>query len=295
MADASLIVALIGVAIIVFAAIGPRDLPPEPEVVVVVEHINYFSDLDLVAEAAFVFDVRSGKVLFESNAAKQLPLASVTKLLTAVLVIENLDQEATITINEASIATEGDSGLYLGEEWLIKDLLELTLISSSNDGAVALAQEVEFATSLNFIHSMNIKAKQIGMTNSYFLNESGLDVSEELSGAYGSAEDVSILISYVYRNHPELLNMTTKESIRKISQSSLEHHYINTNPYLEASPGIIGGKTGFTDLAGGNLATVFDASVGRPVAVVVLGSDKDERFLDTISLSEAAIRQLSQN
>ena len=98
-----------------------------------------FRDLDITAQAIYIYDVRNDKVIFEKNGNMQLPLASVTKLMTAIIASESVPEHVVITITPDSLAKEGDTGLFVDEEWDVKDLIEYTLLVSSNDGAYALA------------------------------------------------------------------------------------------------------------------------------------------------------------
>jgi D-alanyl-D-alanine carboxypeptidase len=150
------------------------------------------------------------------------------------------------------------------------------------------------ANTSTFVHFMNYKAEQLGLTQTYFLNPTGLDENGTVSGGYGSAKDVAVLMSYILKHYPSLLVSTTQE---KITVSSLDNRKIgaqNTNSVVSTIPGIIASKTGLTDLAGGNLAIAFDASFGEPFIVVVLGSTEEGRFTDVQKLVAATIDYLGQ-
>lgn len=258
---------------------------------------NPFDGLELSARAAAVYDIESGKMLFAENAEAQLPLASLTKLMTAMVAADLLAADSSITITTSDLAPEGDSGFLVGERWNFKKLLDFTLITSSNDGARALASAAAAAqfdaprdpsrSPDKFVDAMNRKASEIGMTKTFFVNETGLDASESLSGSYGSASDVAMMMSYAIQNYPELLT-ATRDLHQTISSDVAVHSADNTNQFVNAIPFLIASKTGYTDLAGGNLAVAFDADLNRPVAVVVLGSTQEGRFTDTLALVEAA-------
>lgn len=256
-----------------------------------------FADLSLSARAAAVYDLESGEMLFAKNANTQLPLASLTKLMTAMVAADLLASNSSITITTSDLAPEGDSGFLVGERWSFKNLIDFTLITSSNDGARALASAAAAAqldaprdlsqSPKKFVDAMNQKASEIGMTQTFFVNETGLDANESLSGSYGSARDVAVMLSYAIQHYPELL-AATQDLHQTISSDVAAHPADNTNQFVNAIPFLIASKTGYTDLAGGNLAVAFDADLNRPLAVVVLGSTQEGRFTDILALVEAA-------
>lgn len=243
----------------------------------------------LQAKAAYVFDIKNQKVLFAKNANDILPLASIAKIMTADVASELISPTSTITINGTDLAQDGDSGLFLNERWTFKKLLDFTLAVSSNDGAFALAS----TASPDFINKMNEKAKMLGLSSMQFYNPTGLDESLTKSGAYGSASDVAKLFAYTLQNHPEVFGATRYASFTTSSLDGLKHTAINTDEEINNIPGIIGSKTGYTDMAGGNLAVVYDAGVNYPIVVVVLGSTYDGRFADVTALVRAANQSLS--
>lgn len=261
-----------------------------------------FTNLNIQAKAVYVYDIATNKVLFEKNQNTQLPLASLTKLMTALTAVELAPKNTQVTIRKEFLQEEGDSGLRDGEVWDLRKLLDFSLIVSSNDGARAVASVVG-STILktnnfdigraDFIQKMNDKAKTLGLNQTYFVNESGLDVNYSQSGAYGSAEDIAKILKYIVVNNPDILE-ATKIANTDISSLSLKHRAQNTNIDINKIPNIIGSKTGYTDLAGGNLAVVFDAGIGEPVAVVVLGSTQEGRFTDVLSLVDASMKYLRQ-
>lgn len=261
---------------------------------------NPFDSLALVGKAAFVWDVRKNEPLYAKNGEVQLPLASLTKIMTAVVATESLPSETVVTIGKESLAQEGDSELALNERWTLRSLIDLTLLASSNDGAHALASAVLGGSGASvaddedfFVKKMNEKARELRLGQTYFINESGLDVIERVAGgAYGSARDLALLFDYVLENHPELFEATKNVSESFTSQSGITHAVLNTNQLVSEIPGIIASKTGLTDLAGGNLAIIFEAGPVYPIVVVVLGSTQEERFSDVSQLVSATLRAL---
>lgn len=262
------------------------------------EPANHFANLSLVADSAFVWDVSKNEVLFDKNPDKQLPIASITKLMTILLAHELMLGDATVTIDVDATQQAGDSNLRPGERFSLETLSDLTLITSSNDGAYALAASTGKLLDAEepaaaFVKAMNVRAEELGLNQTYFRNPTGLDLTEEEAGAYGSARDITFLVSYLAREYPEILEASTNEQQLIFNQVGEYHQAENTNQNVDEIPGLIGSKTGFTTLAGGNLTMVFDAGVNRPVVVTVLGSTFNGRFDDTLKLIEAARKVIS--
>ncbi len=252
--------------------------------------INPFENLNLTAKSIFVYDVRTNKVLFSRNPDERLPLASLTKVMTALVAQSHESKDSIVTISSYAIRAEGDSGLRVGEKWSLEKLLDFLLASSSNDGATAVA--LAFGAEKDFINSMNTKADELGMKNTYFFNPTGIDESSQRGGAYGSARDTTTMFAYILKNYPNLLSATTKAEFNISSSNNIVHKVKNTDPIAENIPGIKGSKTGFTDLAGGNLIIAFDPEIGRPIVISVLGSTAEDRFTDMEKLVEATFESI---
>ena len=222
-----------------------------------------FADIFIDAEAAFVWDVKEQRALYNKNADTQLPLASIAKLMTALVAYELLGSDSQINITATAIQQEGDSSLLLGESFTVRNLIDFTLITSSNDGAYALAAAAsasiphENKDVRTFVELMNIRAEEIGLSRTTFKNTTGLDTSEIESGAYGSARDVSFLMEYILSTYPSLLEMTREDHLYITNALGLTHEAANTNSAVATMPGILASKTGFTTLAGGNLVIAF--------------------------------------
>lgn len=255
-----------------------------------------FLNLELEAKAVYVFDIVKQEVIFEMNENYRLPLASLTKVMTALVAKEFLPNTTLITITKEAIKKEGDDKLLVGEKWKLSSLVDFMILKSSNDGAAAIAMSVNDIL-LNgdengFIKKMNEIAKNIGMEQSYFFNETGLDLSESVAGAYGSAEDMAKLMIYALKNHPSIMEATQYSQLN-LSSLIKEYTVLNSNNIAASSTGIIASKTGFTDLAGGNLAIIFDVGYMRPMAAVVLGSTYDGRFSDIQKIISATLKKLA--
>lgn len=248
-----------------------------------------FNMLRLEARAAYVYDPKTELSIFERNAYEPLPLASITKLLSIVVAQAEFPAGTIITVSPEALATDGDSGLVVGERWPLKNLLQYILTTSSNDGVAAIAYEYDNRGNRTFVEKLNVYSKALGLSSFSFANPTGLDTSGTLAPTnFGSARDVAFLFAHALTVVPEILDTT---STRQGSISSLDrtHSVVNTNTIIDTVPNAIGSKTGFTDAAGGNLVLSFDVGIGHPVILVVLGSSKEGRFTDMQTLVDATL------
>jgi len=252
----------------------------------------------LEARSAFVLNLNSGETLFEKEGFQQMPLASLTKLMTVLTAADVLEKNGAIIISKEALVPEGDSGLFVGEKWNMQDLIDFTLMTSSNDGAHALALVALNNASPaehSFVALMNRRAADIGLYQTYFLNDTGLDISTTTGGAYGSARDVATLVSYAYRNAQPIFSASTEKEKTFISLSGFAHRAKNTSALNGTLSGEIIAKTGFTDLAGGNLAIIAEPILGMPVAIVVLNSSRNGRDNDVRLLYAYAKKTLKHS
>ena len=251
-----------------------------------------FENLSLEAESAYVFDTKEDTALFSIESDEALPLASITKFMTVLTAAEALPPDFPVEITPESLFTEGESGLYPFERWKFEDLAAFTLIVSSNDGAQAIANAAEDyfkrTEGISFVEKMNKKAEHLSMRNSRFYNPTGLDESLNRAGAYSTAQDVTKMLDYMIRLHPGLVSDTQNSRETFSSLSGFTHVARNTNQEIDHIPGITASKTGFTDLAGGNLVIAAKIDDDRTVIITALASTKEGRFSDTLSLYRAA-------
>lgn len=193
-------------------------------------------------------------LLSEKKADEVIAIASLTKLMTAIIVLENYNLDDLIQISASAIATYGNAGnLQIGEIMTIRDLLYITLIESSNDGAEALAEKMGVST---FVYKMNEKATSLGMNNTWFINPSGLD--EENLYNFSTVNDLKKMVVYILENHSliaEILSLPEKELT---SHSGISRTIRNTNVLLEESDAYLWGKTGYTNRANGCLILILN-------------------------------------
>lgn len=262
------------------------------------EHIKAetFKDISLQAQSALAIDLTTQEILYGFYEHDIRPLASITKLMTAIVASDVLDPRETVTISPKALKEEGENYLVLNEVWNSRDLIQFMLVVSSNDAADAIAETVDEthiksdSIDSSFIGIMNRVANTIGMKDTHFYNPNGLDLDIEHPGAIGTAVDVATMAYYAYTHDPILFSPTTKVIGQFVSKSGFTHDVKNTNTIVESLPGTVLSKTGFTDLAGGNLCIVALIN-GRPYGFVVLGSTDTGRLID-MSLLFNTTRQL---
>ncbi len=268
---------------------------------------RYFNEDGLLSSSMYVEyrDSEGERVLFEREGQTERPLASLTKTMTAITAMENADLVETVFVSQDAIDQEGDQQLAVGMRVPLKQAISFLMQSSSNDMAYAVQESVSSAlvgknsadetTVVNtFVRAMNDRARTIGLEHSFFVDAVGFDESERLSGSYGSPADVAKLLWWVMDLYPEIARESVKPSAT-YNFGDKEIVIKNTNPLLQKDKNIIFSKTGFTDLAGGNLALVADLGEGKQVAIVVMGSTYDGRFVDAQIILDALEQWLQFN
>lgn len=230
----------------------------------------------LDAKSAGAYDTRSGRFLFAKSARTRLPVASLTKVLTSMVVIENLDLDDTVKVPAGAVKVDDEKQtLYEGEEISVSSLMKLMLIESSNDAAYALAQYFKEKTGTDIVERMNEKAVSLQMTESKFLDPAGLN-----DEAYSTVEDMTKLARNALKE--ELIWAITTEKSTSVSSvdGKIKHNIESTNQLFGVIPDVVGGKTGYTDGALGCMILIVDIpGKNDKIINIVLGSK--ERFTDT--------------
>lgn len=273
-------------ALFFFIPAAPKNAPSQ-EVVENSTAPDAFAEIPIEAKAAIVYDLATDKILYEKNAGAQLPLASLTKLLTVYAALATLAPDTPITISADAARLESPRAFSVGQIFTLKDLARLTLVASLNDGAAAIIQATAAREARTSREALAGTAAALGLSQTYAVNGSGLDVSSAISGGYGSAYDLARLAGALVKKSPSIAAATTQSTTQASSAGGTLFTVKNTDPIVNTIPNLLLSKTGFTDLAGGNLALVFDAGIGHPIAVVVLGSSVKERFTDGAALVAA--------
>ncbi|MBT6069279.1 D-alanyl-D-alanine carboxypeptidase [Candidatus Peregrinibacteria bacterium] len=240
----------------------------------------YEIPINLTSHAALVMDVSSNKILYEKNIDKQLPIASITKIMTAVIALEEIEnlEEIAIVSRESTLVPGSKVWLSQGEKIKYKDLLNSLLISSGNDAAFAIAENVAGSQEL-FVQKMNAKAKSLGMENTHFANSHGLDDPDN----YSTASDIALLAGYALKKNFIRSIIDIKE-LNVMSASGISHHLTSTNKLLGVDPEIKGLKTGSTLGAGECLVALAINPYGNEIVTVILNSQA--RFQETQYLKD---------
>ena len=245
---------------------------------------NYFPTLKEKAGIAILFDQHGrAKELYKKNIKKKLPIASLTKMMTAMVVVDNYDLNKIVKISKKAVSTPEETGrLSPGEKISIRGLLKLALMVSSNDAASALS---EIMGEKIFLDLMNKKAKEIGMVNTHFENPHGLDGKNH----YSTAEDLALMTHYCLVNYPEIWRILEKKQdiIKGYDHlGGVVTHWPNNTNKLLGEKYVLGGKTGYTDKAGDAMILAMKAPgvVEGNVVLVLLGLGVAERIPRTKNL-----------
>ena len=238
------------------------------------------AEQEIPGKSALLMDIATGKVLFEKNAHEALAPASVTKVMTMLLIMEAIDSgslgwDDTVTASEAA-AAKGGSQIYLkvGETMTVADMVKSIAVSSANDCACAMAEHIA-GSEAAFVEKMNQRAKELGMADTHFVNCTGLDDSEEAKNHLTCAYDIALMSRELLKYHPDILKYTTiwMDTVRN-GQFGLS----NTNKLIRFYPGATGLKTGFTSGAGYCLSASAERD-GLGLIAVVMGCETSaQRF-----------------
>ena len=246
--------------------------------------------LTLTASSALLMDAATGTVLFEQNAAKERPIASVTKIMTLLLIFQALHNQ-TIQLEDlipvsAHAASMGGSQVYLeeGETQTVETLIKCIVVASANDACVAMAEQLA-GSEEDFVRQMNETAASLGMLHTHFANCCGLDTE----GHYSTAYDIALMSRELTVNYPEIFDYTS------IWMEDITHHTArgdtsftlnNTNHLIKQYPYATGLKTGFTSTAGFCLSATASKDGMDFIAVVLNAPSSKERMADIETLFE---------
>lgn len=267
-------------------------------------------ELLLHARAALLMDAATGRVLYEKDGYTPYAVASTTKILTAILILE-ADCEEEYAEVSANATKQPKVKLFVkkGEEYLVRDLLYSLLLESHNDTAVVLAEHVAGSVEA-FAGCMNAKAKEIGCKNSFFITPNGLDATSAGKPNQASAYDMALITAYALQNERFMEIIRTQSHSFTDKEGKRHENVQNANQFLDMYQGAVGVKTGFTNLAGYCFVGAADTDCGRLISVVLgsgwppkktlkwkdserlldYGSDRYERVLLEISEYEDKIQ-----
>lgn len=236
-------------------------------------------DFEITAESAIsveIDDEGNEEVLFGKKEAEKMPIASITKLMTALIASEFYYPSLKVPISKTAVGQEEENGhLKVGEILTVENLLHVMLIESSNDAAFALGEIIGIE---GFTDLMNLKARDMGLQNSKFFNLTGLDPENTNQPVnYSTARDLVKLAKYLLTERPEILKILSRKEYELYLANGVFHHTLqNTNELLGEIPGIVGGKTGFTERAGGCLLLIIEGSSPENYLVNVILNSPDK-------------------
>jgi len=248
------------------------------------------ADPNLSAEIVLVSDIDTGFMFFQKNLNLRRPIASVTKLMTALLVKEQLSSDTQVLVSEKAINIDGakNNSLQAGEIFKADDLMKMMLLISSNKAAEAFAENLD---SQNFVGQMNAEAKNLNMTRTSFADSSGLNMANQ-----STAEDLKRLTQYILQNYPEIFALTQIDQTTIVSQNLKIEHLLENINLMAHTPSILkdldikylGGKTGFTDEAKETYLGLFIVPSSkfpgqeRRLLIVVLNSGSRYNDVETL-------------
>ena len=249
---------------------------------------------DIDASNAFVMG-KNGTVYYARSADEQVKIASITKVMTAILAVENCKMNEKITVSNAA-ATVGNStaGLLEGDELTVEQALRGLMIPSGNDAAIALAEHVGKKLDpktkdavATFVKAMNEQAKKLGCTGTLFENPHGLDFDEWAGDMHSTAHDVALMMQEAMKDDTIREVMASKDPWIEVTgaDGSDHSHSMDTHNVLLGQDGNIGGKTGTTDDAGYCFASAYNRDGDEIYTVVLNSSTTDQRFADTATLA----------
>ena len=238
------------------------------------------ADLTVAGKSAVLMDAATGTVIYESNSHEALAPASVTKVMTMLLIMEAIDSgkigwDDMVTASEAA-AAKGGSQIYLkvGETMTVSDMLKSIAVSSANDCACAMAEHLAGSEEA-FVQKMNDRAKELGMNDTNFVNCTGLDDAPDAANHRTSAHDIALMSRQLLKNHPDIKKFTTiwMDTVRGGAFG-----LANTNKMVRFYSGCTGLKTGFTSGAGYCLSSSAERDGMELIAVVMGSATSQERF-----------------
>ncbi len=242
----------------------------------------------LTAKSAFFVETQSGKILYQKNQNEKLPIASLTKIMTVIIAMENSKMNSTFVVSKRAAQMEPDKMLLIpGEKLTTEELLDGIFLISANDAAEVFAENIGKNRD-EFINSMNAKTKLLGMKDTLFINPTGLE--EDNKQQYSTAYDVALMARFAINQWPELLKISSQPRIFLPQDENHQDYDMNSGiNLLTTYPGVVGFKTGFTPQAGLTLVTVARKG-NKQVLGVILGSTN--RRDDAKTLLDYSFKQL---
>lgn len=249
---------------------------------------SVLANINVSAQAAILMEVDSGRIFFEKNADEELRIASITKIMTAIIALEEGELRDKVITSKNAAGKEGSSiYLRLGEKLTLEEMLYGLMLRSGNDAAVAIAEHIGGSVD-GFVFLMNQKAAELGMTKTIFNNPHGLDDHEE---HYSTARDMAILTAYALKNEDFAEIAKTKRKTAELPGEKWDRVWYNKNKLLTMYPYADGVKTGFTKRAKRTLVSSATKN-GQQLVAVTLNAPND--WQDHITMFEYGFAQMQQ-
>src|SRR3989344_8399974 len=227
--------------------------------------------LEISAKSALFLETKDGEVLFEKNAKEKLPVASLVKVMTVLIALENkgIDDEFLVSLRASEMEPD-KMFLIPGEKLTLKELLYGIFLISGNDAAEVIAEGTTGSRE-EFMELMNIKAQQLGMKDTYFANPTGFD--EDVNNSYSTAYDLALLARYLIRHYPFVVEISqTPHIYLPVTENHQDYDMYTGINLVTTYPGVLGFKTGYTPEAGLTLITLARKN-GKEVIGVLLGTE----------------------
>lgn len=251
--------------------------------------------LNLDSQSAILIDKDSGKVLYEKDPDTKLPMASMTKIMSMLIIMENINN-GSLSYTDKVIISKNASGmggsqvfLQEGEEYKVEDLLKCIAVSSANDAVVAMAEKISGSAEA-FVELMNRRAQELGLTNTNFANPHGLDSENH----YSTARDMSRLAQELLK-YEDILRFTSIYEDYLTKPDGSQVWLVNTNRLVRFYDGVDGLKTGYTTEAGYCLTATAKKNDFRIISVVMKASSGDARSKDTATLLSYGFNSFKNN
>lgn len=237
---------------------------------------------EITAKSAIVYDTATNLALYKKNINLRLPIASLTKIMTAVVALENEDFDQVVKVSKkAASIGENSMGLSEGEILNVKDLLYGLILPSGNDAAQALAEGGKLGRK-NFIYLMNKKAQDLGLSNTHFTNPSGLEGD---GNQYSSVYDLLVITEYGLRNKNFSKIVSTVEYDIPSTSTHKTYYFYNDTSLLTTYPGVKGVKIGYTDEAGLCMVTYLEYKNHKIIAVLLNSPNRREEMKELLDYS----------
>jgi len=244
------------------------------------------SKVQISAKSALIFDTTTNRVLFEKNPKERLPMASLTKIMTAIVALENKKKDDTYLVKQEYLVGENSMGLTNGEKLTLDELLYGLILNSGNDAAETLAGNFKGGRDA-FIKSMNNKAKALGLSNTHFTNPSGLEGDGK---QYTTVYDLLIQTNYALSNLFEFKKVVSTFSMELPYSQNHKYFYLENETNLISSyPGVKGVKDGYTPEAGLCLVTYLDYQGHKIIAIILGSSDRRGEMIELLDYSLKSI------